>query len=71
MTLPPLPPRSYKASLGRVKRTQMSPNEKKLQRVLVHSSTGLYYEGLITDWGSLNTGPPGLAMLSFLRTSRD
>ena len=67
----PCPKRRYKASLGRVKRTQMSPNEKKLQRVLVHSSTDLYYERLITDWGSLNTGPLGLAMLSLLCTSRD
>ena len=63
MTLPPCPARSYKASLGRVKRTQMSPNEKKLQRVLVHSSTDLYS----TSDESVNKG---LAMLGFLCASR-
>ena len=63
MTLPL--PRKKLQSQSR--RTQMSPNEKKLQRVLVHSSTDFYYERLMTGWESFNTG---LAMLSFLCTSR-
>ena len=65
MTLP-CPARRYKASLGGVKQTQMSPNEKKkknLQRVLVHSSTDLYS----TSDESFNKG---LAMLGFLCASR-
>ena len=66
MTLP-LPRKKLQSQSRQGKANTNVTKRKKLQRVLVHSSTDLYYERLMTDWGSFNTG---LAMLSFLCASR-